>query len=743
MRSLPAFTLVFAFLAGASIPADAGQASAKEDLLTIKGQAVLGSEGVDARRRSSKFTEYRDVPNDFLFGFFSLDMTKGNRFFTFTADRIRQRDSRYAASAGDYGRWRAGFFWDEIPHRFSFSAETLYLENEPGVFTISEEIRALVENAVGNGGANAVANIGAGRSLLSSFLDGVRGIDLGLQRNKAALDLAFAPSVPWSLTLSASRERRRGNREAGASFGFSFADEIARPVDFTTTGLDVGAEYAARWGTLRAGYAVSLFDNEIESAIWDNPLRLTDQTYDTPLPADVDGNGSARGRMALAPSSTSQKFYFHGSVKIARATRLYGTLSYGLFSQNAPLLPFTINTALTESFAGALSPPRPTARAKAGVTSFDLSFNSRISRSLTVNSGFRYYDFSDRTEAQDLPGGAVLDQIWEGEPTAIEPYSFTRWKAFADLTWRFARNTSLTAGYGFSWIERVEGEEIEGPGENTSKENTFQAALDTNPYDWLQLRASYLRGIRKWSLDGTDVIYIPGFAFRRYYEANRNRDRITALIGLSPVRRVDLEISYSLGIDKFPTAAYGFMKSDFQSYGADVTYELGKAASLFGFFEHEWSKGDQRDRESPTAAFSMDPANDWSARLEDRVNSAGAGFRTVFVKGRLDLNVTYSFSRVRGSSILSMPPGGIVVAANFTRGIDSTRIQILRGRITWRLRGNLSVAAGYWLEQWDLDDIVRNDYAVDFVTAGSGMFLGALEPGYLYHVGSVKFIYSW
>jgi MtrB/PioB family decaheme-associated outer membrane protein len=741
-RSLIASLVLALAVPGPALLA-AAQDPPKEDQLLITGRAVLGDEGVDARKQSSKFTEYRDIPNGFLFSFFDLSLTKGQRYLTFSADRIRQRDSRYTVSAGDYGRFRGEFVWDKIPHRFSFLAKTLYVENEPGLFTLSDEIRTLVQAAVGNGGFNAAANIGAGRSLLSSFLDGVHGIDLGLQRNKGVLDLTYTPSVPWSLNLYASRERRTGNREAGASFGFNFANEIPSPVDFTTTDLDARAEYARDWGTLQAGYAVSLFDNEIESMIWDSPLRITDQTYDTPFGAYVDGNGSARGQMALAPSTTAHRLYFKGLVKLARYTRLYGTFSYGLFSQNAALVPFTINSALAADYAGALSPPRPTARAKAGVLSFDLTFSSRIVRSLDAKAGFRYYNFDDRTESQDLSGTAFIGQTWDPTPVSIEPYSFMRWKAFADLTWRFTKSASLNAGYSFNRIERTEGQEIEGAAENTSDENSFYVSLDANPVDWLMLRARYLHGIRRWALDATDVIYIPGFAFKRYYEADRNRDSVTGLVGLSFVRNLDLELSYTLGLDKYPTAEYGLTKSDFTSYGADLSYAFAKMATVFAFYEHELYRGDQRSRASAGDVFSTDPADDWSARLEDHVDTVGAGASKRLVKDRLDLNVTYSFSRVRGTSLLATPEDSPTPAANFTDGLDSTRIQILRAQATWRLVGNLSVAGCGWFERWDLSDIVRNDDTVDLVTAGSGMYLGALQPGYLYWVGSVKFIYTW
>jgi hypothetical protein len=54
----------------------------------------------------------------------------------------------------------------------------------------------------------------------------------------------------------------------------------------------------------------------------------------------------------------------------------------------------------------------------------------------------------------------------------------------------------------------------------------------------------------------------------------------------------------------------------------------------------------------------------------------------------------------------------------------------------------LFLVLSYWYELYDLRDIVRNEIAVDYAAAGA-IFLGANEPGYKYHVGTVKFIYSW
>ena len=158
-------------------------------------------------------------------------------------------------------------------------------------------------------------------------------------------------------------------------------------------------------GTVRAGVAASFFENSVQTLVWDNPYRITDSTYAQAYSA---GNGTARGRLALWPSNNSVRFYIDGSVKPFTSTRISAAASYGTFNQNEKLQPFTINTAIPGSdpnAANALSPPRETARARADITSLDLTVYSRLTRSLYLTAGFRYYDFANRIDELDIPTG--------------------------------------------------------------------------------------------------------------------------------------------------------------------------------------------------------------------------------------------------------------------------------------------------------------------------------------------------
>ncbi|MGZ5514084.1 MAG: MtrB/PioB family decaheme-associated outer membrane protein [Candidatus Aminicenantales bacterium] len=710
----------------------------KDDPIVVKGSVAAGVQAVGETARSSKFTEYRDVPRGLFVPFLTLDLRKGSRFVRIDATNLGQSDQRLRAELGDRGTFRLDVGYDQIPHRFSFFAATPYVEHSAGVFTLNDVIRSAAEALVPTGTGT---NIAAARALVSSFLTSAGPIALGLERHTATADLTYTPSVPFSFNATASHETRSGNRAFGASLGFSNAIELPEPIHYQTTNLDTSLEYHQKQVTLRGGVAASFFDNDVQTLVWDNPYRITDSTYASAYSA---GNGTAHGRMALPPSNDAVRFYLSGTYKPLPGTRLSAAASYGAFNQNEKLLPFTINTAIPGSDPNALdaiSAPRETAMAKAHVSSLDLTLSSRLMRSVYLTAGFRYYDFANRIEALEIPTGyARLDQVWENVPIAIEPYSYSRSRLFGDLSVNLLKDTTLKVGYSVYNVRRHEGTaEAE---KNKSDEGSFKVSVDSHPSDWLMLRVSYLDSRRRWSLDDTFVAYAPSFNFKRYFEASRDRQAVNALVGLSPIDRLDIELTYALGRDDYLKSAYGLTSDNFDMYGLDVSYAFSKKQMLYAFYTRELYDSRQGDRQSG-ATFSTNPQDDWTANMKDAVDTFGAGQSIEIIAKKLDFDLSGSYSRAHGTSFLDSPPGGAPdLAINFIAPLDTTVWWTIQSSFKWKVTEKLFVVFGYWYEEYGLKDIVRNDIAVDYASAGA-VFLGALEPGYRYHVGSVRFVYGW
>lgn len=727
-------------LIGLALGLISGSAAAqdkKDETLTVNGSIAAGVQAVKEVERSSKFTEYRDVPRGSYVPYLSLDLAKGATYFYLEATNLAQRDQRFLAGFGHYGTYSLDFGYDETPHRFSFDGATPYVERTPGVFTLNDVIRSAAEALVPTGTST---NIAAARTLVSSFLTSAGPIDLGLQRKKASLDFAYTPSLPWTFNVSGNFEHRSGNRPYGASLGFSNAIELPEPIHYKTTNVDTNLEYSRKWGTVRAGVFASKFDNDVQTLLWDNPYRITDSTYASAYSA---GNGTAHGQMALWPSNDALKFYLSGSFKPVKGTRISAAASYGTFNQNQALLPFTVNTAIPASdptAVDALTAPRETAMAKAHISSLDLTLNSRLLKSVYLTAGYRYYDFANKIEELDIPNGyARLDQVWEAIPIAVEPYSYSRSRLFGDLTFHVLKNTSLVVGYSLYDVRRHLGHETDV---NKTEEGTFKVAFDSVPLDWLNLRVSYVNADRDWSLNDTFVQYDPSFNFKRYFEANRKRQAVIALVGLTPVANFDIQLTYSIGRDDYPDSDYGLTRDDFDMYGVDVSYAFAKNQTLYGFYDREVYDADQAARQSG-ATFSTNPLDDWTANIKDIVNTFGVGQMFEIVADKLNFDLSGSYSKAAGSSFLFSPPGGSPnTAVNYNAPLDSTTWWTVQSSFKWKMMKNLSVVLGYWYEQYNLRDIVRNDVAVDYASAGA-IFLGALEPNYKYHVGSLRFIYNW
>lgn len=110
---------------------------------------------------------------------------------------------------------------------------------------------------------------------------------------------------------------------------------------------------------------------------------------------------------------------------------------------------------MVPEFAGALEAPAATADAKANVSSFNVSLNSKIVRSVYLNAGYRYYNFADKTQGLEFEEGyARLDQVWEDIAVETEPISYQRSRLFVNVSCNMLKHTSFNLGYTYSSIDR-------------------------------------------------------------------------------------------------------------------------------------------------------------------------------------------------------------------------------------------------------------------------------------------------
>ena len=87
-------------------------------------------------------------------------------------------------------------------------------------------------------------------------------------------DVVFNATPNTNIVIQVKNTNRDGHIPFGATFGFSNAVEIPMPLDHRTTDLKTSIEWSNNKGMANFGWDGSSFDNNIESVVWDNPLRF-------------------------------------------------------------------------------------------------------------------------------------------------------------------------------------------------------------------------------------------------------------------------------------------------------------------------------------------------------------------------------------------------------------------------------------------------------------------------------------
>ena len=190
---------------------------------------------------------------------------------------------------------------------------------------------------------------------------------LAARHRRRALHLRGHPRASTCRSRSRAQARTASSRGARRSASAT-PIELPLPVDHRTNDADDRGGVVEPRAAWRASATTARGSTtRVETLIWDNPLRFTDQTHAS---AYSTGDGSSQGRMALWPDSTAHTVSASGSRGAARAQpRRSPTSRSAPGCRTQQLLPHTINTAIA---------PIPLARDSAEAEARITSMNYRV-----------------------------------------------------------------------------------------------------------------------------------------------------------------------------------------------------------------------------------------------------------------------------------------------------------------------------------------------------------------------------
>lgn len=627
--------------------AGAGPEFAGGNEIDFGGRATSFGSGSDQAR----YQRYQDLRDGGTLDKFRLFKETDSYSLKAQADHVGYRDQRFFGSFNNFGSVKATFEWNQIPLNYSDVTQTLYTQTGTGVLTIPTQVQSGIQG---------------GTLTLRNALNGAGVFDINSKRSVADFKMQYMATPNLDVNIAFKNTLKDGTQPMSAGFGFSgVPDELAVPLNTRTTELGSSVQYGDDRAYAKAEYSASFFRNFVPTLTWSNPMRLTDSAT----------SGPANGRMALWPDSDQNTLSLSGGVnKLPGRSHVTAYVSYSALSDNQALIPFTVNSAIASPTLA-----RQTADANARVTAMNFNFTSRPVNELWFNVRYRQYDFNNRTAPFVVTQAVSYDYTLSTVNRVSDPLGFTRHTFDADASYSPVSFIGVRGGYTrqvidrtFRWVD-------------TTTEDVGRASVDLTGLTWLTLRGIYeYSKLTGTPVDSADILAEGEQPTLGQYDiANRNRNRYSAIVVVTPVSVLSFNASAGRVKNDYPQSQFGLQNNENNVYtvGFDAVPIENKVS--FGVsYGYEKNAALQASRYAAhvTTGFPptfFDSRADWFDNSADKASTVQASADVVKVIPKTDVKFIYDYSKADSTYTYSLAPNSILavpvpipaVTNTTTRGI--------------------------------------------------------------------------
>jgi MtrB/PioB family decaheme-associated outer membrane protein len=675
------------------------------------GQVDFGLRASSIDDDAARFQRFRDLRDGATLDSFRWAREEQTWIFNAEASNLGYRDQRLFAGFNKLGAVKASFEWDQVPTFYSDVTKSLFTYQGNGVFRVNDAIQQGIQ--------------GGSVSLITpSVLSQARQFDTRSRSDNALFNLVVTPSRDVDVTVKVRSKSRNGSLTGYGNFAPSpggLAFELPTPVDDRTTDINASAEWANQQGRVSVGYVGSWYDNSIRSIQFENPLAFTDFFTTNPT-TGARTYTSSLGQMASWPNSTAHSVNGAGSIKLPGKSKASAFVSVGTWKQNDALLAPTVNSLLA---APALE--RSTAEAEARIVATNFNFNTRPAKSLWLNAKYRFYDYDNRTPVFDIanfvPGDTSLGAAHETEPAG-----FRRHNLDVDASYTPISLVGFRVGYGHESADRTF-----RIFEKTA-ENVFRASADLTGTRYVTVRGLFEHSQRTGS--GFDEALLEDVGeqpeMRHFDIADRDRNRGTVIVTVSPVEVFGLNASVAAGNDNYKNSGFGLRDNNHRVYSAGFDYAPTNQVNTNFTYGYEKYDSLQWSRTSnPLSATDQgfnDPRRDWGIDGGDRVRTVSASLMLTQLVPKTELSFNYDYSRSKATylyevndqwldlALLPVPTTGSGTVSRLPVELPAVqnRLSAFRTDARYFLTKNVAVGVVYLYEQYRV-----NDYALSPDTLNS------------------------
>ena len=680
---------------------------------TISGGGEIGGLPRGFKGDKARFEEYRDIPESIVVPQLQLMIGGKKEDYYLYADSYKTglNDQKYTLRVGRYGLLDMEFQWDQIPHLFDADhARTPYNERN-GVFTLSSKPTA------------TTATSNCATSPTCQWLNAAaQPIDLSLYNGIARFNVRYTPTPGWTFTGGYWQNHNVGSRAFGTLFGSSPGSfnitELAEPIDYQTYNLEFGGEYTGNGWSVGLKYNGSIFNNLTSNIVWDNPMNLSGvgaACRDSATLNYTTGTGSCRGRLDLYPNNQAHTITLTSSASLPYKSNFMGTMSYGWMLQDAPFLPFTINSAIAQptisrnSLNGDLRPLMVNA-----------TLVNNFFEGVTLKAFTRYYDLSNKSSQVSLPQGFVnLDSVLAPAALESELFAYSKTSVGFEAGYNFFRWLSAKLSYGYDRMHRHDREVF-----NQDK-FAFGPTFDIKPTTDLLFRAAYKH---VWGNDSPYVAVDPTAALtnvaRKFDEAASRRDKVSLFAQYTPFDNLMIHAGFEFMNDRYLYAILGTQYDN--NYSPSIGFIYTPLQWLKVFADYNWDRygwklnvEDRNNLATQTPANSCFPAvpinqnRCWTSRGKDISNTISFGSDMDIIPNLLGFRLQYTFSNGFSYVTASGDQQSTTPAGNYPT-IKNQWYELL-ARFEYKLQENLALRFGYYFNH-----ATEQDFGVDIMKQWMG-----------------------
>ena len=676
---------------------------------TISGEVTVIPQYLDIEGEKAKFNEYRDTHTG-VTADFGVQYEKGNYYIDLFGKAVGRKDQSYDLLGGKWGSFQYNFKFDQIPHNFTTDAKTFY----PGF-----------------GGANLTYQPQAPSAFLpNTNFNTWNSFDYSVERTNYSGGFKLDFLKPFFFDVSVSKETRKGIYPfgvAGTSPG-GIAVELPGPIDYMTDNLKLAAGYTKGPIHLSLNYVYATFQNDNSNLNFRNPA-----TANTAATTDA---------FTLVPNNDYYKLAFKGAVKLPWNSKFNADLGTARSNSSVNLLnSYAADVTAATSNIGI--------QGRRGITLNDYVYDGKVDTqnlNLVLTSNplyfldgkvfYRYYNRENKSDEITATDSSAAPATFSNDL-----FGYKNQKMGAELGFRLPASFYLTGGYTHGEIKREAREDIP-----KNKDDVYNLELRWSGVDWMVARGGYERLRRKADFQAPEVTgpsdpnVIENY-IRRYDAASKDSDVWKATVDFFPVEEMVLSVGYKWKDVSYSDTILGLLSSNSNEWHVDAEYLIAKRVRLYGYFDFEYAKLDQKNRtftSGPTANPALTPTStnfNWTVTETERNYAYGLGSDVFAIPKKLTFKFQYTSIKSEGFADYTyllgpnpLPPTRTQDNIDIT-SLDNYTLRYFLVKATYNAIKSLSFSLGYAYEKYIYDDAQFNGYQYVPLSSTGGT-LGYLTGAY-------------